>query len=315
MVKLCHGPEIYVVGLDEPARIEGQPWDGFLIDEVDNLKRGFWDGHLRPCLSDRNGWAILSGVPEGYEQIYEFSLLAGVYPDEYAFFSWPSSEVLPAAEIAAAMRTMDPRTFRQEYQASFEAATGRVFYAFDRAKDLYDIPVGVTKGPVMVCMDFNVQPMSAVIFAELGDDSWLLDTIEIPGSNTQEMCDEIRRRYGPRCLDAYPDPAGRARKTSSPVGITDHIILKNNGFRVHTNMSVSVRDGINAVNSRFCTADGKRHVRVNRLCRRAQEVFEKHAYKPGTSQPLDDEYSHLCDAWRYAMDYRHSLIVRPQWAQ
>lgn len=306
--------EIHVVGLDEPARIEGPPWDGFEIDEVDDMPAGFWDEHLRPCLSDRSGWAILHGVPNGYGIIYDFSLLPAKDPD-WRFLSWKSSEVMDPKEIASAMRTMDPKTFRQEYEASFEASSGRVFYAFDRKLDCHEIPDAVMNGPVMAGMDFNVDPMTSIIFADVGDITYILDVIEIPGSNTAEMCGEIRARYGQRCTDVYPDPSGRARKTSSHVGVTDHTIIKAAGFTVHTRLTVSIRDGINAVNSRFCTADGKRHCVVNSKCGRAIELLERHKYKKDSSVPLDDEFGHGCSAFRYAMDIRHSLIERPSWSQ
>jgi hypothetical protein len=49
----------------------------------------------------------------------------------------------------------------------------------------------------------------------------VFDEIVLPNSNTQEMMEEINRRYGGRKGVVYPDPSGSARKTSAPVGQTE----------------------------------------------------------------------------------------------
>ena len=46
---------------------------------------------------------------------------------------------VPAEEIEAAKRTLDDRTFRQEYLASFETLTGRVYPDFDNDNISEDI--------------------------------------------------------------------------------------------------------------------------------------------------------------------------------
>ena len=56
---------VSVLGLDKPERIEGVPWDGGVLDEYANMKPDVWNLHVRPSLSDRNGWAWFIGVPEG----------------------------------------------------------------------------------------------------------------------------------------------------------------------------------------------------------------------------------------------------------
>lgn len=316
VVTLINGHEIHVAGLDQPQRLEGSPWDGFLIDEIDDVKQGFWDEHLRPCLSDRRGWSILFGVPNGMAFLYSLSQ----YPtrfDDWAFFSWPSREVLPADEIASALATMDARTFRQEYEASFETSSGRVYYAFDRdgiREPTLDI---LASQDIRVGMDFNVEPMAAVIFVERGSETWVIDEIVIErNSNTHEMVAEIRHRYDSRARLAYPDPAGNQRKTSAPVGSSDHEILRKAGFEVFARAStISVRDGINAVNSRFCSADGQRRMFVSPKCRKLIEALNRHCYKPGTSQPDQDNFVHILDAMRYPIEYLHPVRERPGWGR
>jgi hypothetical protein len=125
------GSELHVVGLDVPARVEGQPWDGFGLDEYGNMKPDVWAEHLRPALSDRLGWADFIGVPEGkqnhYYDLAEYArkdfLLNGA-ASEWGYFHWPSKDILPATEIEAARRSMHPLVFEQEYGGAFVNFSG-----------------------------------------------------------------------------------------------------------------------------------------------------------------------------------------------
>jgi len=147
MVKLLNGAEIHIIGLDKPERIEGQLWHGCHITEFGNIKDGAWEENIRPILSDTKGFAILDGVPEGRNHYYDKALYSaggalpetkeydGAYaesPDdsEWVYYSWFSSDVLDQSEIEAVKNHMDERTFRQEYQGSFEAYEGLAYYNF-----------------------------------------------------------------------------------------------------------------------------------------------------------------------------------------
>jgi len=310
-VRLMNGNEISVVGLDKPQRVEGSPWDGFLIDEVDDLKPSFWQEHLRPCLSDRQGWAILFGVPNGLGFLFDISTYPRQFND-WSFYSWPSSEVLPAEEIENARATMDARTFRQEYEASFENATGRVYYAFSR-DNIGEPPI--YGGQLLIGMDFNVDPMTAVLLWDTPQMTYVIDEIVIKSSNTQEVIDEARRRYGPRVTSAYPDPAGRGRSTSAPVGFSDHAILRASGLTVYAKSQVSLRDGINALNARLCSADGKRRMMISPRCKRLIEALERHCYKDGAAIPAQDGHEHITDALKYPTEYLHPVRTVAQWSQ
>lgn len=307
--------ELCIRGLDKPQRIEGVPWDWLHIDEADDVKAGFWEEHLRPCLSDRMGGADFTGVPEGIGFLYDLSRLALTDP-EWAFFTWPSREVLPESEIESARRTMDPRTFRQEYEASFENATGRVYYAFDRRQNVCEPPDSAASGPLSVGMDFNVNPMSAVVFSDSPAATYVIDEIVIHGrSNTHDMAQEIRNRYGARVTTAFPDPTGRHGSTNAPVGRSDHEILKQAGFAVLCRGTSNVRDKINAVNSRLCSATGERRLFVAPKCKHLIEALERHAYKDGTSIPDKDGMEHATDALAYGVEYLHPVKERKDWSQ
>jgi len=176
VINLFNGTEVHVIGLDRPERIEGQPWDGCIITEFPNIKPRAWAENIRPALADTNGWAILEGVPEGRDHYFTMASYNaggalpptipyygayGLNPEdpEVCFYSWFSSDVLPVSEIESARRTLDPRTFRQEYEGSFEGYEGLLYYAFSQENEDADKTVRDLDRPVILTCDFNKSPM------------------------------------------------------------------------------------------------------------------------------------------------------------
>jgi hypothetical protein len=146
--------------------------------------------------------------------------------------------------------------------------------------------------------------MSASVFVRDKNDVYQIDEIEIYSSNTEEMVDELKERYPKQRIEVYPDPASRQRKTSAG-GKTDLTILQNAGFTVKAPTSHNpIRDGINAVNSKLCSASDVRSYYVDPKCKKTIACLEKHSYKEGTSQPdKDGGYDHMSDSIRYYFDY------------
>ena len=67
--------------------------------------------------------------------------------------------------------------------------------------------------PLHIGMDFNVDPMSCCVAHIEKDKVYFVDEIVIYSSNTDEMCQEIRDRYGSKAkIFVYPDPACKQRK-------------------------------------------------------------------------------------------------------
>lgn len=305
-LELKNGSTISLKGADNYDSLRGPGNHFIVLDEFADIDPEAWYEALRPTLSDTGGKALFIGTPKGignwsYE-IYQTSL-----EDPQSWSSWQFTTVeggnVPESEILQAQRDLDERTFRQEYLATFETYSGRIYYAFDRA---HNVQVYNNRIPdvLYIGMDFNIDPMSAVIAVRKGDSLHVIDEIRMFSSNTQEAVDEIKSRYPSSKIWCYPDPASRQRKTSAG-GVTDMLILQNAGWvvkapRVHT----QIRDRINAVNSRLCDSTGIRHLFVDPKCKYTIEALERHVYKEGTSQPdKDSGYDHMNDALGYMIDY------------
>jgi len=315
---LRNGSEIGIRSADAYDRMRGFSVDFCVFDEFADMDPDVWTA-VRPTLSDKEGHALFIGTPKGTgnwsKDIFDMSL---EHPADWVSFQYTTlaGGRVTETEVASAKSEMDERTFRQEYEATFETFAGRIYYAFDRANV---VPFKVdTPDVIYIGMDFNIDPMSATIAVRLGETLHIVDEIRMFSSNTQEMVKEIQTRYPRTKVWVYPDPASRQRKTSAG-GATDLSLLQNAGFTVKAPLAHdAVRDGINAVNSRLCDATGRRHLLVDPKCKYTIESLERHAYKEGTSVPdKDSGYDHMSDALRYMVNYIWPVRrdVKPQPAQ
>jgi hypothetical protein len=189
---------------------------------------------------------------------------------------------VPPEEIESAKRNMPEKLFRQEYLASFELMSGRVYYAFDR--NLNVKPCKYLGGDIIIGLDFNVDPMSGVICQRVADEIQQFDELVIYNSNTEEACLEIKRRYPNAKVTVYPDPSGRARKTSAS-GNTDFTIIQKYFNLYAPRAPYAVEDRINTTNAAMCSADGHRRFYVDPSCTVTIKCFEGMAYKEGTKVP------------------------------
>ena len=312
-IPLTSGHIVRLVGLDNYDDLRGSGLYFFLGDEWADCPYVAWLEVIRPMLATAKGHALFIGTPKGFDHFRDGYVKGqpGGEADHRSFlFTTEDGGNVDAEEIAAAERELDPRSFRQEYRASFETYSGRVVYAFTREGSVRPCPIDLTR-PLHVGMDFNVNPMSATVWQEDGDGETTRQVGEIilPSSSTHEMCEEIRRRYGRPGFDGtlsvghirvYPDPAGHARRSSAQ-GVTDISLLYDAGFEVLAMSSHPlVRDRINVTNARFENARGERRAFVDPGCIKSIEAYERHTYKQGTSTPdKGDGFDHIVDAAGY----------------
>jgi hypothetical protein len=303
-ITLKNGSTIALKGAEKPDNLRGRSLDFVVLDEFADMRKEAWYEVIRPSLSDRQGSAALFiGTPKGRNHFYDL-YGKGVDKDEgwqsYQYTTIEGGNV-PPDEIASAKADLDDRTFEQEYEARFVSYSGVIYYAFKREESV--VRHDGDRSVIHVGMDFNLDPMSAVLMTRRGDTLHVFDEIVMFGSNTDEMVAEIRTRYGNGTIVIYPDPASRQRKTSAG-GRTDLSILQNAGFDVKVRSShAAVRDRINSVNSRLLSKDGQRRLFVDPKCKKVIESLERHTYKEGTSQPTKDGFDHMNDALGYAVEY------------
>lgn len=303
-VTLRNGSTVSLKGAENPDSLRGRALDFVVMDEFADMRPEAWYEVLRPSLSDRKGSALFIGTPKGRNHFYDLWTRGVDGYESWRAFQYTTIQGgnVEQQEIEAARHDLDERTFQQEYEAKFVNYSGIIYYSFNREES-----VKTYKGPIEelhIGMDFNVDPMSAVVCVRDGGVVHAVDEIVMYGSNTDEMVDEIRHRYGNKPITIYPDPASAQRKTSAG-SRTDLNILQNAGFRVKVRTRhPAIRDRINAVNSRLLSSEQERRLFVSPNCKNVVNSLERQTYKEGTSQPnKDDGFDHMNDALGYLIEY------------
>ena len=331
-IKYITGASITVVGLDKPERIEGQPWDGGIIDEIGNVKAKAWPANIRPALSDRKGWCDLIGVPEGRNHYYDIVQKAiSDTSGEWAHFSWPSADIIDPDELESARADLDELTFQQEYEASFLNFEGRIYYPFDRSIHVsreigYD-----PRMPIAFCFDFNVSPGVAVIaqeFAKLPNGlagTAVIGEVYIPNnSNTPAVCRKLVQLYskhmGPIICygDATGGSAGSAKVLGSDWDLIRAELKPVFGERLRfsvPNSNPAERSRVNAVNSRIRSGprdDPKVRLMVHPNCTNLIRDFEGVVCLAGGAGEIDKKkdlkLTHISDALGYYIADKFPIV-------
>jgi hypothetical protein len=299
-IELLNGSMIQLHGGGNPDSLRGVGLDFVVLDEFANMDYDSWLSVIRPMLADRRGCAFFIGTPRSYDHFYDLYMAAKSL-ENWAPFQFRTDEggYVPPDELAALRTEMDAKTYAQEFQASFETLQNRVYYGFDRELNVTNLQP-LPNADLLIGMDFNCDPMTAVIAQRAGDQCQILDEIVLTNSNTQEMMNTINQRYPGRHGIVHPDPSGVARKTSAPVGLTDFVIIGQAGWPVYPAKPYPLVDRINTVNAMLVNAHGKRRLLISPTCTRLIKALDGLTYKEGTKIP--DKRSgldHVSDALGY----------------
>ena len=304
-IELVNDSMIELKGTENAMALRGRSLAGVVLDEAAFMDSEVWFQVIRPALADKQGWALFISTPDGTASWF-YDLWCYVSEDqtnEWTRWSYTTIEGgnVPQEEVEAAKAQLDKRTFRQEFEASFENLTGLVAVSFgdeNISSEAQDINVL----PVLLGVDFNVDPMSGICAVRNGEDLYVFDEIMLTGgATTWDFAEEVQRRYGiDRRIIACPDPTGGARKTSG-VGATDHSILRRNGFNVSAPKSPwKIRDKITAVNTALLDANGDRRTLIHPRCKELIKSLRTLTYAPNTGLPNKNlGVDHAFDAFGY----------------
>jgi hypothetical protein len=325
-IRTIYGSELHVVSLDRPQRLEGDPWDGGVLDESSDLRPGTFDRSIRPALSDRGGWAWRIGVPKRqgvgafeYRRFCE-QCLAGEYPNGECF-SWPSADILPPEEVSHARETLDAKDFREQYEASWETAGGQIFHAFSREYNVRPCAYQPQQA-IVVGSDFNVDPMAWVLGHRFANRLEWFDEVFLRNSNTLETLNVVWQRYQDHRggWEFYGDASASQRNTAAAasdyVQIANDERFKRAGRTMHyLRDNPPIEDRFSACNALLRNAAGQRRMFVDPHCKNLLADIEQRCYRPGTRQPADllfrgRQMGHITDAMGYAVYYLFPIKLR-----
>lgn len=326
IIYLPNGSELHVIGLDKPQRIEGVPWKGGGIDEFGDVKEGAWEENILPALNtvlpldpDYRAWCWLFGVPEGLNHYYELCERANHGSDpNFKVFHWKSAEILPPDVIEDARRAMSARQFRQEFEASFETVSGRIYddYSSDNHTDAAIEP------HEQLCWyhDFNYTPLSSGIGVRRGkgaEQVYLLEEIILTSAVARESALEFVDRYKDhknRHVLIYGDPSGRAGEKHGHASDYTEIenVLRSHKWTFSRRVkpsTMSIKDGQNAVRAKIRNAAGE----VSLFCNPQTAPYTHRSLATGqlkkgsTFLEEDSDYQHIGTAVRYFVDFEFPI--------
>lgn len=318
-----NGTEIHVLGLDKPQRIEGINWTGGGIDEIADVKSEAVQTNIMPALNtvdprraDYRTWCWFLGVPDGLNHYYDMSVLAASKDDKnYGLYHWKSADILPKDVIDLAKKTMSRKHYLQEYEASFETATGRIYDDYS-SKNHVDYEIKEHE-QLMWHHDFNYTPLSSGIAVKRDGNIYILDEIILESAIAQNSAQEFVERYKDhknKKVLIYGDPAGKAGEkhgqASSYTQIED--MLRSSGWTFERRVkraAPAIRDRQNAVRAMILNADGESRLFVNPAkAKYADKGLSTVQLKKGsTFLEMDKKHQHITTAIGYMFDYEFPI--------
>jgi len=310
-------------------RLRGSGQYFAVLDEVTTWKgaggsfKESWESIIQPCITTRwskeraeeygansPGRALVISTPRGKDYFYEMFNFETVDDDWKSYhFTYKNSPYLDTEEIERTKHTIDYFQFKREYEASFDESGNNVFYNFNRSehvdRTLKDFEPGEH---IYAAIDFNVGIMATSLFALRGNQIQIIE--EYQGHpDTETLAKTLRKRIDKgHPVSAFPDPSGRARKSSAAVGRTDFSILQSYGIEtIARSKAPPMVDSVAAVNRQLKLADGNINFYVHPRCKNTIKSLERTVWKENNpdSAMIDksEGVEHFSDGIRYAVEY------------
>jgi hypothetical protein len=320
-ITLRTGHVIRIVGLDNYDNLRGSGLFFLLVDEWADCPYEAWEEVLRPMLSTCKfivngvqyfgGHVLRIGTPKGFNHCYDTYLSGqGAEPDHKSWiYTTLDGGNVPQSEIDAAKRTLDPRTFRQEYEASFENYQGVIYYCFDRRKNHTEEKLK-PGDHLHIGMDFNVGKMAGIVHViRDGLPRAVAELVNI--YDTPTMIEKIKLLYTEHSITVYPDASGDNRK-SNHASETDIHLLRKAGFKVVVDpANPTVKDRINSMNAMFCNSYDERRYLVNTAkCPVYTQSLERQIWDEKGEPDKITGHDHPNDAAGYFITKMYPIVKR-----
>ena len=277
--------------LDAPDKMRSVEIGSLYIDELayaDEYAFKTFLGRLR----DKKGSMRLRAAttPNGFNFVY-VHFVEGLR--KIVYMSTYENKHLPESYIEDIESSYDSEMRKQELEGEFiNIGSTRTYYQFLREKnvaDLGSIQAGF-EGRLDVGMDFNVNPMTAVVGAVVDDKLYIFSERFLKNSNTFQMRDNLKESYGNDLL-IVPDSTGRARKTSAAK--SDHELLKEY-FTVARAPNPPRKERFNCVNNLL----EKGKLIIDKSCVNLIKDMDRF-----DDSGKDDQLGHISDALGYLAWY------------
>ena len=317
---LANGSEVWIGGLDDKDRVEkilGNEYSTIYFNECSQIdyasvqiartrlaqkngliKKTYYDENP-PTKSHWSYWLFQKKL----DPIADEPLLN---PLDYASILMnPQDNIENIDEEYLKLLSQMPEKERNRFMSGIfnDESEGQVYYAFRR-----EVHVGAVEkkpGSIFVGMDFNVNPMTAVVYQIINNNFNIIDEVYLENSDTYKMADELKRK-GYTGAKVIPDSTGRNRKTS---GQSDFDILTKAGFVIESTYNPFVGDRINNTNRLLSLG----RVLIDPKCKKLINDLEKVTWKDNKPDQSGEckMLTHISDAFGYGL-WKHDPFNKPE---
>jgi hypothetical protein len=271
-LNLTNGAEVRLWSAEKGDSLRGRPLKALVMDEYADMDTRVYHEILRPSLADFKAPALFIGTPKSFNHFHEL-FDRGQNPERETWGSWQFKSVdnpfLDPLEIEEARKDSDPRTFRQEWEASFEALAGRAYYAFTREHNRKPVTFDPAAS-VCVFFDFNIDPATAGIGQRRGDKALVWREVRLThrGGEATRACALkakafLRDAHHHGEVRIYGDATGKSAKTTGPA---DHAVIREvfpNAVWCIPGHNPHEKDRVSAVNACCETMAGTHRLEID----------------------------------------------------
>jgi len=312
-VDLPNGGRVRLYGADNYERLRGLYLDGAVLDEYGDMDPRAWTEVLRPCLSDRQGWAVFIGTPRGLNHFADAWDRAQSDPDWFNLqLKASETGLLPQSELNDARKEMSEEIYLAEFECSFAASVigayyGREMQAAENDGRVCRVPYQ-SEIAVDTWWDLGVDDATAIWFTQsVGREVHLIDYYEQSGEGLPHYAKVLQDRgyvYGkhnaPHDIRVRELGSGRSRlETAANLGIRFEIVP-----------DIGLMDGIDALRAFLarCWFDREKTERGRQALTSYRKQWDEKR-RVFQSHPLHDWSSNGADAGRY-LAVGHKTAVR-----
>lgn len=313
-IETVFGSKLYVVGMDKPSRIEGNQWDGCVLDEASDTKPNAFSLSVLPALTHKNGWCARIGVPKRvgigaaeYKEFFERGLRRESLPgtdDVIESYAWPSRDILTEKQLATMRALLSPEDFAEQFEASWEQAGGLIFHSFDKHYNVQPCHY-VSSLPIVVGSDFNVNPMCWTLGHVWNGKLYVFAEIMKRNTHTQACLDYLFNCFPQHNAGwwFFGDASAKGRHTNAV--FTDLALIKNDTRFVdkriyYEDKNPPIVDRFAECNARLRNANGHISVFVDPRCKRLIADLTNRNYKEESREPADfGDMGHMSDGFGY----------------
>ncbi len=309
---------------EEPDSLKGPNIGSATIDEPFIQSKEVFDQMLARVRAPKAGKREIGllGTPEQLNWGYD--ICEGEDRERYDIYV---SHVATAENRALPQQYLDTllRGYTKRMQEAFlkglfvNLSRGAIYYGFSKDRNVMELPDPGHE--LEVGMDFNVDPMAAIVYWRHGPQVHIVTEVEIENADTQYMCDiltqdnrhnesrefirgQIRNFTNKdgtnRIHTIYPDASGRSRHTSAPSGQSDFSIIRNHFQLISKSANPKIRDRENAVNGKLNPVKGNPTLTIDPGCKKLIQYMLSYTHELRNKQK---QMSHLLDATGYPIAY------------